>query len=207
MFVEQVFWSVPSRLKDSSLQLLGAQHRDMGSSGGLITSLLGFEEGCQDNLISLSFWKSWEDLGRFLSGPKANLLTASSETHRLERPHPHHFEIVWEWPGDEVDTISGSAHWAFHDFWSEDGKFDRLIEDLRSVVIELSHKEGIVSAGIWLNKNAHTHLALATQWREDSPPTKETLELPLKAEELNVKESRVGVFKLSQTDSFHAQAR
>jgi len=67
VFVELVLWLVPTRLKDSSLNLLRLQQHDMSSSGGLICSLAGHELYCQDNLVSVTFWKSWEDLARFLA--------------------------------------------------------------------------------------------------------------------------------------------
>ncbi len=204
MFVELVLWLVPTRLKDSSLNLLRLQQHDMSSSGGLICSLAGHELYCQDNLVSVTFWKSWEDLARFLASPKAGILAEKSRRQQIESPKPHHFEVVWDYPADEVDTISGPAFWAMHDFAAHDDKLNTLMAGLRHTVCDLSHQAGFRSGGLWIDKSNGHHVIVATQWSSDAPPSQQVVDLMLKSGVPSATESSARLFAVTQTDPYHA---
>lgn len=166
MFVELLSWTVPDNQKESALNLLRALHHQMDASGGMVRSLVGREVGNPDCLVSLTFWKSWEDVARFLASSGASMLN-EHRNNSSERPKPHHFEILWEWPQEEVDTRSGECFWSIHELYPERAAVNRLLDGLRHWAPSLSASSGFRCAALWLDKNNDSCVALATQWTGD----------------------------------------
>jgi heme-degrading monooxygenase HmoA len=198
MFVELLSWTVPGSQKESSLNLLRALHHQMDTSGGMVRSLVGREVHNPDCLVSLTFWKSWEDVARFLASSGSSMLN-EHRNNSSERPKPHHFEILWEWPQEEVDTKSGECFWSIHQFYPEPAAMNRLLDGLRHWAPSLSARGGFHCAALWLDKNNDSHVALATQWTGDGAPE---VELP---EEIRAAAGRstLIVARVRVTDQYH----
>ena len=176
MFVEQLTWNVPSGGKESALRVLSMLHHHMDASGGLIKSLTGCDTGGGSLVLSLTFWKSWEDLSRFLAGPKASLLDEAQSVTGSQSIRPHHYEIVREWPSAEVDTVCGESHWMIHEFHASDDGSQALFDALGQTVPRLGHEDGFRRAELWLDKNNSTHVVLASQWSGDLEPDRRLVE-------------------------------
>jgi len=204
MFVERVSWTVPRDLRENSVNLLATLHHYMDSSGGLIRSLSGSELSCSESLVSITFWKGWEDLARFLASPKASLLTQSSAHNSQERLRPHHFEVVWQWPEEEVDTISGESFWAINDYYVDQGP-EALLDNLRQLAPGLARSHDFSCAGLWLDKNNGSHVALATHWSGSTPPSASAFDWNNKSGPYRpaIKESQLSIFRVKVTDPFH----
>jgi len=198
MFVEHLSWVVPRSQRESALNVLAQLHHHMDASGGLIRALAGSDVYNPSNLVSLTFWKSWEDLARFLAGPKSAILNDYSGAG-AERPKPHHFEVVWDWPQEEVDTVSGESHWAFYRFATERRHIEALLDGLRHYVPTLGSHDGFRCAGIWLDKNNDSLPGLATQWSGKEVPD---LEFP-EAIRSAASETVRSVARIKVTDPYH----
>ncbi len=197
MFVEHLSWVVPRNQKESALNLLSLLHHKMDASGGLIRSLVGSDVYDPECLVSLTFWKGWEDLARFLSSPKAAVLS-EHVANSTERPKPHHFEVLWDWPQEEVDTASGESYWALYRFSTDREHIEELLDGLRHYVPTLAGHDGFRCAGLWLDKNNDKHLAMATQWAK-----KEVPDLQFPDVVTNSGESVRSLVRIKVTDPYH----
>jgi hypothetical protein len=168
MFVEQISWSVARGLKDDLLGELEVLSHHMDASGGLILPLIGYEVNCPDKLSCLSFWKSWEDLARFLASPGSDLLGQESLKHGVARPKPHHYEVIWQWPQEEVEQARGQSHWVVHEYEADENQIDVLFDNLRHGVPKMLKQRGFCTAGLWLDKRDNGHAAMATQWSHEA---------------------------------------
>jgi len=81
----------------------------------------------------------------------------------MEKPKPHHFEVVWEWPEEEVAVIAGAASWVLHHLVVTEGSLDPVLNSLRQYAPEMGKQDGFRSAGIWLDKSNGEHIVLAKQ--------------------------------------------
>jgi heme-degrading monooxygenase HmoA len=163
MFVEHITWTVSSGQEQNALRLLNAMAQHMDASGGLVRSLAGTDVTSDRKLVSLSFWKSWEDLSRFLSADKDQLLR-EPQNLRL-----HHFETIWEWPKEEVATISGEAIWAIHEIHAEEELVESLLDSLRHLAPSIKNMQGFHTAALWTDKTNYGHVVFATQWAANMP--------------------------------------
>lgn len=169
MFVEHLSWVVPPAQRDSAVDLLSTLHHHMDASGGLVRSLSGHDVYNPNCLVSLTFWKSWEDLARFLASPRSSILS-EQRANSAERPKPHHFELLWDWPQEAADTLAGESYWAIYDFYATRERLQALLEGLQHYVPALAGRQGFRSAALWLDKNNDCHVALATQWADRTVP-------------------------------------
>ncbi len=169
MFVEQFSWTVNRSQKESSQQILQMLCHYMDSSGGLIRALSGEDLNNPDSLTCLSFWKSWDDLSRFLVSHKSACLDEISKQQAAGKVKPHHFEAIWHWPGEITDDLNHQSCFAVHDFSADEGKMDILFDSLRHAVPRLQSHKGFHSASLWVDKNNSGHAVMATRWSESSP--------------------------------------
>lgn len=163
MFVEQVTWNVSRGQEQNALRLLNSAAQQMDTSGGLVRSLVGQDVASEQRLISLNFWKSWEDLSRFL-GKDSEFLRQSQQEIRL-----HHYETIWEWPDEEVATISGEAVWVIHDISAKDDEVESMLDSLRHLAPTIKNMQGFHTAALWMDKNNYGHIVFATQWAPNMP--------------------------------------
>jgi hypothetical protein len=170
MFVEQLSWLVPRDQAQSASQMLDATVHHMEGSGGFIRSFAGCETTNARHFLSLNFWKSWEDLSRFLGSKRAAFL---SDYGKLSL---HHYEVIWEWPGDEVNRSRRDGLWALHDF-TISSNLDQLLATVRHEIPMYKSNPAFRDAGMWLDKNNPDHIVLAIQWTR-SMDESEALKLP-----------------------------
>lgn len=157
MYVEQAIWTVPADKCRTSLSALNAIAPEMHSSGGMIRLFTGEDVESPECLLGLSFWKCWEDLSRFMGSSKNTLMSESSKMLL------HQFEIVWEWPDEEVNTVYGDTYWALHDFTVDDNQVQELLSVLRQKSPGLRAHNGFRSAAIWIDKHTRGHIVFAVQ--------------------------------------------
>lgn len=169
MFVEKLEWLVPKEQKQNSLRLLAALRQSMETSGGLVQSLVGSDAECEERLLALNFWKSWEDLSRFLNVSKTPLFTGPNGKPS-DRLQMHHYEIIWEWPEEEVNTLAGDPLWHIHDFHVNPEQIEGLLDGLRQLVPASRHNRAFRETAIWIDKNNNGHIILANQWATNEPP-------------------------------------
>lgn len=206
MYVERLSWVVPPELVESSLNLFAVLHHHMDASGGLIRALAGRDAKTEGHLISMTFWRDWENLSRFLASSKAALVAESADGSSLDRPKPQHFEVVWEWPQEEVDTKSGEWHWALHDFMVEPARVEDLLVQARRFAPTLSHGDGFVTAGLWIDRNNPNHVVFASQWSSKAIPDIEVQSQSVNAtqkDKIPFSEQKIALYRVRATDPLH----
>lgn len=174
MFVEHLTWTVPAEKRENALNLLAAMHHYMHASGGMVRCAAGCDASLETALSSLTFWKSWEDLARFLEGPKSSIIARSEGGNSCAPPVLHHYEIVWEYPAGEAARRESEFCAAVTEFDVSEREMEALLDGLRHGVPRLSECEGFASAGLWVDKSNPCHLALAVDWGAAGPPAGNT---------------------------------
>ncbi len=157
MFVEQAIWKVPRDRTVTSMTLLNTVAIDMHKSGGLVRFFSGEDIEEPQALMALSFWKCWEDLSRFMGSSRNTFLSESS------RLLLHQFEIVWEWPQEEVNTVYGDTYWALHEYTVTEEQIQSLLDAIRQSAPSLRGHNGFRSAAIWMDKHSRGHVVFAVQ--------------------------------------------
>jgi heme-degrading monooxygenase HmoA len=168
MYVQQLMWKTSSKQQANTLALLSGLHHHMDSSGGLIRCLVGSQGNSPDVLYSLSFWKSWEDLSRFLSSEKSSYLTLSALSNATERMQPKHYEVIWEFADDEINKLPGETFWAISDYQCQPKQEHVLLDALRHRCQALEQESVFAGASLWIDKNDPQHIAVATLWQGNS---------------------------------------
>jgi len=170
----------------------------MDSSGGMIQSLAGHNVEAEEQRVSLTFWKGWQDLERFLRSSKSKLFADTLQT-ATERLKPQYCEVVWKSSGYSVDTVDGITHWALNDFSAESNQdMEALLDGLRLRCRKIARLNGFSGASIWIDKYSAKRVVLATHWSGELPPSRAAIDeaLSIQTLKLPVKEARSAVFKV-----------
>ncbi len=185
--MEAVFWSVEDKQIDNRLQSLQSLCHQMDSSGGLIKAVAGVG---QDKLVFITFWKAWDNVTRYLGNAKSDILPKLGS--------PHHFEIVWQFPKEEVSTCCTGNHVILYDVYAEKTSAEALLEHLRTGAGRLSHEPGFQSAAIWIDRNNTEHMLFAAYWAGTEAPDAERLEscLQLEADGIAVGDKSVSSYRV-----------
>ncbi len=191
--MEAVLWNVEGRQAENCLDRLQHLCHQMDSSGGLIKAVAGAEEGRGDRFVLITFWKSWDNVVRFLGAAKSDLLPKLGS--------PHSFEVVWQFPVEEVSASRSGNYLVAYDVYAGESS-ESVLEQLRSGVGRLSHESGFESAAIWIDRNNPRHLLLAAHWGSEACPDAGRVEecLMLESDDVRVVEKRVGVYRVKALD-------
>jgi hypothetical protein len=187
--MEAVLWYVEGRQAENCLDRLQHLVHQMDSSGGLIKAVAGAEVGRGDCFVFITFWKAWDNVTRYLGGDKSDMLPKLGS--------PHSFEVVWEYPKEEVVAVRTGGHLLMYDVYA-DGEAENVLEHLRVGVGRLSHEAGFESAAIWIDRNNAGHFVLAAHWQAASVPNTGRVEecLMLESDKVRVQEKRVNTYRM-----------
>ncbi len=186
--MEAVFWSVDDNRIENRLQSLQSLCHQMDSSGGLIKAVAGVGE--KDKLVFITFWKSWDNVSRYLANAKSDILPKLGS--------PHHFEIIWQFPKEETSASLTGNHLALYDVYAEKTSAEALLEHLRTGAARLSHELGFQSAAIWIDRNDAEHMLFAAHWSSTESVDVERLEscLQLESDKIPVRDKCVSTYRV-----------
>lgn len=185
--MEAVFWSVEDKPAENCLERLQSLCHQMDSSGGLIKAIAGIGQG---KLAFVTFWKSWDNVSRYLANAKSDILPKLGS--------PHHFEIIWQFPKEETSASLTGNHLALYDVYAEKTSAEVLLEHLRTGAARLSHEAGFQSAAIWIDRNDAEHMLFAAHWSSTESVGVERLEscLQLESDKIPVRDKCVSMYRV-----------